>query len=234
MSTRLAFFDLQGLEEVGIERLGDALSSNRFTDDSTTGFLIDRRNNSALESRFIEKVVVSDSFTDPLGNSYTQKRVLFNELRFLLRKDRPQLVVFNTNSAFKAFTGRLLELSDFRLSITPLALRPVQVVEHFETEFEAMIVYAAYPHPINYSPSVIIRLGFEGTEDVRKHVRSFTKARNITYTTLRFQFSTPAGKMKCEIKETGTLVLYGECDPLIVEKAMTVIDKICAKCVKKA
>ena len=149
MSTRFAFFEVKGLEDIGFDRLSDAVSGNRFNSKSTSGFMVDKRSSNSLESRFVEKVVLTDTLTDPFGNAYSQERIQFNELRFLLRTQRPQLTVWNSNPAFKAFSGRLLELADFRLSISPLAWQPLDVAEKFHSEFQSVVVYAAVPRHRN-------------------------------------------------------------------------------------
>lgn len=201
MSTRFTFFEVKGLEDIGFGRLSDAVSNNRFHSTSTSGFLVDKRSSNSLESRFVEKVVLKDTSTDPFGNAYIQERIHFNELRFLLRTKRPQLIIWNSNSTFKAFSGRLLELADFRLSITPLGWQPLDVVEKFYSEFESVVVYAAFPYPVNITSAVVVRLAFEGSEDVRKHVRSFLKLRKAKFSGLKFQFETESRTIKCEVKE---------------------------------
>jgi hypothetical protein len=228
MSARFAFFEVKGLEDIGFEILSDAVSSNRFNNKSTSGFIVDKKSNTFLESRFVEKLVMTDTFTDPFGNAYNQERIQFNELRFLLRTQRPQLTVWNGNSAFKAFSGRLLELADFRLSIKPLIWQALDVVEKFHSEFQTVVVYAAVPHSVNITPAIIVRLAFEGSEDVRKHVRSFLKLRKAKFSSLKFQFESESRTIKCEVKEGGTLALFGECDPFLVEKALGIVDDLCA------
>ena len=74
-----------------------------------------------------------------------------------------------------------------------------------------------------------MRLAFEGSEDVRKHVRSFLKLRKAKFSGLKFQFETESWTIKCEVKEGGTLALFGESDPLIVERALAIVDQLCAK-----
>lgn len=228
MSTRFAFFDVNGLEDIGFDHLNDAISADRFDNKSTSGFMVDKRSRSSLESRFVEKVVLADTFTDPFGNAISQERIQFSELRFLLRTKRPQLTVWNSNPAFKAFSGRLLELADFRLSITPLAWQPLDVIEKFHSEFQSVVVYAAVPHPVNLTPAIVVRLAFEGSEDVRKHVRSFLKLRKAKFSSLKFQFEIESRTIKCEVKEAGTVALFGESDPLVVERALGIIDALCA------
>ena len=228
MSTRFTFFEVHRLEDIGFGHLTDAVANDRFDNKSTSGFMVDKRSSNSLESRFIEKVVSTDTFTDPFGNAYSQERIQFNELRFLLRTQRPQLTVWNSNPAFKAFSGRLLELADFRLSISPLSWQPLDVVEKFHSEFQSVVVYAAVPHPVNVTPAVVVRLAFEGSEDVRKHVRSFLKRRKAKFSVLKFQFETESRPIKCEVKEGGTLVLFGESDPLVVGKTLGIVDALCA------
>jgi len=228
MSTRFVFLEIKGLEDIGFDRLSDAVSANRFNNKSTSGFMVDKRSRNSLESRFVEKVVLTDTFTDPFGNPYSQQRIQFNELRFLLRLQRPQLTVWNTNPAFKAFSGRLLELADFRLSISPLVWQPLDVVEKFHCEFQSVLVYAAVPHPVNITPAVVMRLAFEGSEDVRKHVRSFLKLRKAEFSGLKFQFEAESRTIKCEVKEGGTLALFGEGDPLVVARVLGIVDALCA------
>ena len=229
MSTRFAFFEVKGVEEIGFDRLSDAISANRFNSKSTSGFMVDKRSSNSLESRFVEKVVLTDTFTDPFGNAFSQERIQFNELRFLLRTQRPQLTIWNTNPAFKAFSGRLLELADFQLSISSLVWQPLDVVERFHSEFQSVVVYSAVPHPVNITPAVVVRLAFDGSEDVRKHVRSFLKLRKAKFSGLKFQFETESRTIKCEVKEGGTFALFGESDPLVVERALGIVDALCAK-----
>lgn len=229
MSTRFSFFEVKGLADVGFECLNDILSANRFSSNSATGFLFDKRSRNLTEARFIEKVVLVDTFTDPLGNEYRQERIQFSELKFHLRTTRPQLIVWNSNPTFRAFTGRLLELSDFRLSITPLAWQPLDVVEQFNSEFQSVLVYAVVPYPLNVTPSIVVRLAFEGSEDVRKHVRAFPKLRKAKFSAIKFQFESDSRIMKCEVKESGTFTLFGEPDPLIVDRTLSIVEKFCAK-----
>jgi len=228
MSTRFAFFQVKGLLDIGFDRLSNAVSDNRFNSKSTSGFMVEKRSSDSLESRFLEKVVLTDTFTDPFGNAYSQERIQFNELRFLLRTQSPQLTVWNSNPAFKAFSGRLLEFADFRLSISPLVWQPLDVVEKFHSEFHSVIVYAAVPHPVKITPAVVVRLAFEGSEDVRKHARSFLKLRKAKFSGLKFQFETDSRTIKCEVKEGGTLALFGESDPLVVERVLGIVDDLCA------
>jgi hypothetical protein len=225
MSTRIAYFELGELRDDKFRKITDEISKQQFTTRSATGFLIDRRDNRSLESRFVEKVTSVETFVDPFGNEFKQERTHFNEIKFQLRKSKPELIVFNANSAFKAFTGRILQFADFQLSITPLEWAPLKIVERFEKEFENLTVYAAIPQPLSVSPSVSVRLAFEGSEDVRKHVRNFTKNRNTHYLSLKVQFTFASTTIKCEIKDNGSLVFFGETDPALLEKAMEIVEQ---------
>jgi hypothetical protein len=229
MSIRFSFFELKGLEDIGFKSLSDSISANPFGNHSVSGFLLEKRSESFVESRYVEKVVLADTLVDPLGNEYHQERVQYNDIKFELRIQCPQLIVWNTNAAFQSFLGRLLELSDFRLSITPLSWQPLTVVEHFQSKFDSVMVYAAVPYPLSITPSVVVRMSFEGAEDVRKHVRAFPKLKRAKFSRIKFQFQSDSRVFKCDVKENGTLMLYGETDPLVVEKALLIVDELCTQ-----
>lgn len=218
MSTRLSFYDVPQLKGGVLEELATKVSTNRFTSRASTGFLVDRISARRLDARFVVKVLSVDELTDPLGRKYTQETVSYSEQRFVLQDTYPNLVVYNPNHAFTLLSGRLLEFSDFQISLIEFAWQPEKVFTFLEERARPARVYAAKVDGISLGKGVEARMSIEGGgDDIRAQARSYFKSKPMRFTSLKAEFEYARQRRKCEIRADGGVTIFGEFDPAFVD-----------------
>lgn len=111
-----------------------------FTPDSNDGFIVDRVRDTSMEARYIEKFSYQEAITDPFGNEEVYDRVSYRQLQFNLYKEFPNIELLNSHRSTHAYISKLLEFSNFSVSIIHLEVNLLDWVEAFRIKLEKNII----------------------------------------------------------------------------------------------
>ena len=126
MSTKLCFFEVMHLKEVGLKPFLDGINRELFTKSSSAGFLVDRASVNKIEARFIQRIIEKQTVEDPSGGAYQFERISFTEQKFCLRTKRPQLILFDPSSSslFHHHSSLFVRQTISRFTIRPVVVYP--------------------------------------------------------------------------------------------------------------
>lgn len=216
MNTRISVMNIGRLRQIGLEFLHEKMLEDKFDDDSTSGFWIERANERELSGRFIEKHATEEIIVDPFGRELRFNRVFFAEQHFELRLTSPNLVLRDPSPVMKRLIGRLSEYSNFRIVVMPIECSAMQLLEVLVQRLENVETYAMSFAAFSVTPDITVRMSFKGTADVRAEARKFLGARRGEPEALKLQFTFADVIRRCELRENGAVQIYGEYEPELV------------------
>ncbi len=152
---------------ISIPTLAERLRANPFSDDTGDGFALERVRNSVIEGRHFEKVVVSESISDPFGKESTYELVTYRDTSFRLSRTYPQIELRNPPRNIRGFVNRIAELMQFNVAVESLSVDPLQWADGIKTSGQV----SGYVQTIDISgvaveAEVSARFGLVGKRDV--------------------------------------------------------------------
>lgn len=116
MNKRYSWFSV-GWREGDFREVSDAMVRNVYRPGHDQGFQIDRRSESSVEGRYVEKIEGERTFEGPSGETIKEPFVRFNVVNFNLSKTFPQLEIVDPPRTVKGLTNFISEKTGFRVSI---------------------------------------------------------------------------------------------------------------------
>ncbi|QPN43698.1 hypothetical protein I5S86_19415 [Priestia aryabhattai] len=105
-----------------IDQLATRLKTMSFSDSQQHGFIIDKIRSGELSARYIEKIIYTDTVTDPFGNETVFDRTEYREYAFTVSNESPTLELINPPRSVQALLNRFSEITNFRITIEPLKI----------------------------------------------------------------------------------------------------------------
>jgi hypothetical protein len=223
---RMAFFNAKGLSTELISVMVKHMRNELFQKEDNAGFLIEKHTSEMISGKYIEKYPIVETITDPFGVQTTFEHHDFKVAKFRLSLDSDSLIAFNSSSVTKNMIGRLSEFSDFSISLTPYEFDLTKVADLVAASFDDSRVYNAHIRSQTLSSTTLVKMIFESSEDVRKHVSQFVNIENVSYSALKFEFNAFGMRRKCEIKKAGIVTLFGGTDLALSEKLIQLFEKL--------
>ena len=224
MSTRLSFFSVKGLTAQRLSAIADGMAREVYDCNSTAGFIVEKRSARSVEGRYIRKLSFVSHGTDPFGEPFETTTVEYSEQRFLLNLKAPQLIFLNSSASARPLIGRISEFADFSISISPGEFSTEKLCQEFAKNFEHLRIYAASVQEIKLSPTAIVQLRFQATDDdVRTHVRRFLGNRKAVFDSIKVEFTYAERRRRAELTTDGEVQLYGEDDPTLRDIAIDAV-----------
>lgn len=199
------------------------MATEKYSDGASSGFIISNQSQVHIAGCYVQKIETTEKVTDPLGNILEFPVVHFLQQKFELFARSPHLLLINSSSVAKALIGRLVEFSDFTISVEPMGFVPEKVLTAFGQVFEQVSVYAASIDELSLSPETTVRLNFESSGKLEQEARQFLKPRRFKFATIKFGFLFAGQNRRGEIKSSGTVCLFGEDDPALTKIVLEVL-----------
>jgi hypothetical protein len=188
---------------LSLRTLASRMKANAFTEDSSDGFLLERARDSLIEGRYIEKMSYQEKLTDPFGREFTLDRVDYRQVEFGMFADFPQLEIRDAPRSTQAYMSKLLQLSDFSLTVAPLVVDLIEWVDAFHAEFgRKVLIDSVQISGLEFDSGVTGRVSLRGGKDVREAVKNITK--NRPYVLNRVQMQVFDGDRISPVQMTNT------------------------------
>lgn len=107
---------------VPIRVLAKRVRQRIFSDEQSSGFILDRVRDDVLEARYVERYEYTETVSDPFGKQLTFDRVDFRQTSFRATGEWPGLELIDPPRTCQSLVNQLLEATDFELPITPLSV----------------------------------------------------------------------------------------------------------------
>lgn len=168
--------------------LASRMKADAFTQDSYDGFLVERVRDTYIEARYIERLAYQETLTDPFGNEEFFDRVTYRQVAFNLFADFPNIELWDAPRNIQAFVSRLLELSDFSLSVDHLQVNLLDWVEAFRREVQKdVIIDSVQIGGLEIQDGINAKVLVRGNKDVRKALEHFTLGKRYTLEKLQLK-----------------------------------------------
>ena len=116
---------------ITIPQLSKKLKTRVFSDNGSTGFVIDRVREDFLEARYIERVEFVEKIEDPFGREFSVDRVEFYQCNFRASTQAIGLELINQPRNIQGLISNLIEITNFKLAVSSLSVDVVDWAENF-------------------------------------------------------------------------------------------------------
>jgi hypothetical protein len=166
------------------------MKASAFTQDSYDGFLVERVRETSIAARYIEKLTYQETITDPFGNEEMFNYVTYRQVAFNLFTDFPNIELWDAPRGIQTYLSKLLELSDFSLSVNPLQVKLMDWVEALNTQIaKKLIIDSLQVSGLELEEGVNAKVLVQGDKDVREALNRLTK--NKRYILEKLQIKVP-------------------------------------------
>jgi hypothetical protein len=173
---------------VPLRILASKMKANAFTEDSYDGFVVERVRDTSIEARYIEKITYQETVTDPFGNEESFDRVSYRQVDFNLFEDFPNIELWDAPRSFQAYVSKLLELSNFSLSISPLRVNLLDWAVAFQAESKKHVTIDSMQIAgLGLETGVSAKVLVTGDKDVRIALDHFVKGRRYVVEKLQLK-----------------------------------------------
>jgi len=149
-----------------------------FTEESLNGFIIERVRDTFINGRFIEKVSYQETLTTPFGEEQVIDRVLYRQLEFNLFSTFPNIELWDAPRSTQGFVTRLMELSNFSATLTPLSVDLLNWISNFQELVQGKVVIDSLQiSGLELEKGVTARIQMNGEGDVREALSRITKGK---------------------------------------------------------
>lgn len=100
-----------------LRQLANALKEERYTGDTSEGFVVDRIRRDSIEARFIQRIELTEFITDPFGKESSFQRLSFNEQAFVVSTANPSLELKNGSRSLHSLFSLLSQITGFKFTV---------------------------------------------------------------------------------------------------------------------
>lgn len=187
------------------------MKANAFTQDSYDGFVVERVRDISIEARYIEKLSYRETLTDPFGNEEVLDRVTYRQVAFNLFADYPSIELWDAPRSTQPFVSRLLELSNFSLSISHLQVNLLDWVEAFHRQIQKdLIIDSVQISGLEIEQGVNAKVLVRGDKDVRAALEHFARGRPYVLEKLQVKSSFYRNSMPIHLANNGSAKIPDE------------------------
>lgn len=164
---------------VSLRALAAKMRANPFKEDSIEGFIVDRVRENLVEGRFIEKVSITETLSDPFGEERIIDRVFYRQLEFNLSTQFPNIELWDAPRSTQAYISKLIEFSNFSVTISPISVDLIKWATLFESATKGKItIDSVQIAGLEIDRGVTARVVVTGDKDVRAALQRIAKNRN--------------------------------------------------------
>lgn len=188
-----------------LNTLSSKMKATPFTQESYDGFIVERVRDTLIEARYIQKFSYQETITDPFGNKEVFDRVDYRQMDFKLFADFPNIELFDPPRSTNAYVSKLLELSDFSISVSPLQINLLDWVELFQSEVEKnLLINSIQITGLEVEQGVSAKVLLKGDKDVRMALSHFAKGRQYILEKLQVKIKFERNIMTIHLGNNGS------------------------------
>ncbi|WP_063899299.1 hypothetical protein [Burkholderia ubonensis] len=171
-----------------VRTLAKQIRQRSFSDDESSGFILDRVRDDFLEARYVERYEYEETVSDPFGKALTFNRLEFHQTSFRAAPEWPGLELVDAPRSTQSLVSQLLEIADFALSIAPLMVDVMTWANVFQEHFGSRVVIDSIQlGALHIDKSVRAKVMLKGEEDVRSACKELIAGRKHVLEKLQFR-----------------------------------------------
>lgn len=153
---------------VPIRSLAKRIQEHPFSNDESSGFILDRVRDDFLEARYIERYEFQETVADPFGKELTFDRLEFRQTSFRAALGWPGLELLDAPRSAQSLISQLLEATNFTLPIAPLTVDVIVWADAFQQAFGSPIVIDSIQlGALQLEDGIRAKVVLKGDKDVR-------------------------------------------------------------------
>jgi hypothetical protein len=158
--------------------LATKMLANPFNASSLDGFIVDRVRENTISGRYVEKMSFQERTVDPFGEEHVADRTLYRQLEFSLARTFPNVEFLDAPRGTGGYVSRLLEFSDFTISVWPMAVDPLRWAEIFQAAIKKkMTVVSLQVSELEIESGIAAKVIISGDRDVRNAIKLVTRSK---------------------------------------------------------
>lgn len=189
---------------VSLGALASKMRANSFKEDSLEGFIVDRVRENLIEGRFIEKVAFQETSTDPFGQEYNFEHLIYRTLEFGISTGFPNIELWDAPRSTQAFVSKLLQFTNFQMSITPLSVELIQWANSFESAVKGKVtIESLQVAGIEVDRGISAKITLDGDRDVRDALKGMVKTRKYELERVHLRLSMNSSVIPIQLTKSG-------------------------------
>lgn len=169
-----------------IQQLVNDFKSHAFTQNKTSGFILDKLLEKHIIGRYIERKEINEKTVDPFGQEVIYQKVLFEQTEFAIFDEYPSIEIYNAPRSFKSFISRLLEFCDFNLTVSHFQVDLFRWFEELEKLINSPIqVEAVQITDYEFDKEVQAKISLNSEHDVRHVLNKLEKEKPLCVSNAR-------------------------------------------------
>jgi hypothetical protein len=185
--------------------MGSKMKANPFTQESYDGFIVERVRDTLIEARYVQKVSYQETITDPFGNKEVFNRVDYRQVAFNLFANFPNIELLDAPRSINAYISKLLEISNFSLSVNHLQVNLLHWVKAFQAQLDKPIVINSIQIAgLELEQGVSAKVLLKGDKDVRMALSQFTNDKQYILERLQIKINFDGNILSIYLANNGT------------------------------
>ena len=161
-----------------IRTLSKRFRHQEFSEDRSSGFILDRARDDALEARFVERYEFTETVSDPYGKALTFERLEFRQTAFRATPGWPGLELINAPRTIQSLVSGLLEASNFELAISPIEVDVMAWADEFQRALGAeALIDSLQVAALAVADGINAKVMLKGATDVRAACKEMVQKR---------------------------------------------------------
>ncbi len=168
--------------------LGKQLRQRPFTEQSQSGFILDRVRDDFLEARHVERFEFDETVSDPFGKERTFARLEYRQTHFRTSAQWPGLELIDAPRSSQALVSELLEATNFALSVEPIGTDVMGWAEGIQELLKLKVeISSVQVGALQLDDGISAKVVVKGTNDVRASFRNLVADKRYTVEKVQFR-----------------------------------------------
>ncbi len=189
---RYRWFDFK--TRLSLSELAGRLRDRPYADEKGEGFVLDQFRSDFVVASYIEKVTRIEDVTDPFGRSQRYERTEYDLQSFRVLDHGSTLEMVNPSRTSNTLITRLLEVTDFDVTISPISIDPLEWWSRFSSlsSVEGALDRVEVRN-LRVAEGALATIKIEGAGDVVEALRRMVDFGTITFDKVRARFPLKRG-----------------------------------------
>lgn len=215
MNKRVRWFLLSPLARPTLLRLVEGMRNEEFSEDSTSGFIIEMARTQFVEARYVERFERVEQVVDPFGGDQEFHVTEYHQTSFRISIEPPQLEIYDGPRSVSPTLNRITALLGLECTVQPVNADITKWMRCLQPELDDIRVTTAYISRLSLSDSVSAKIVIKGTEDVRKYAKEMVSGKPFHFERLEVSANYQEENVRFVLRETGGATIIKGTDDII-------------------
>ncbi|ELI8161205.1 TPA: hypothetical protein ACVEY8_004039 [Yersinia enterocolitica] len=191
----------------------NSIVNTPFNEDRGWGFSINKYDNDSLSSKYIERVELKETITDPYGNETSFEYFKFIQFNFWLIKENTNdylLIVESAPRSIKGFISNVIIATSSNFNVSNLNIKIEDFIKVVSKRFENVKVQKAKLKGLTFSKHTSGDLEIESSADALEEIKIIFDKSSFKIEKARISLGEIPNKEMIEVNSNGTIIFTEE------------------------